>query len=148
MPDVISRKDIVKMTKGLTSFTAVAAHNIYGAQNKNAQEARSYMQMLVPADEGVTKSNTVATAYKRDSDGTIGFAMTTSRPNRPARAASKTGRKGRRTPVTPDERIKAILFANETDFFYSVWNLNKSRWRGRMRRALSKSAKDLVRRLR
>ena len=136
MTDVFSRRDIVRLTKGLSSFPDIAAGNIFGAQRKNAQEAQSYMRILVPKDKLVTLGNTLATAYVNQSDGTIGFAMTTKRENK------------NNALVDKDERIKAILFANETDFFYGVWNLNKKRWKGRMRRAMTKSAREMTGHLR
>jgi len=108
------------------------------------------MQALVPHDKGVTRSNTIAASYKRDQDGTIGFAMSTMRKNTPAREQGGKGRrrkKGFAPKPTKDERIKAILFANGTDFFYGVWNLNKKRWKGRMRRAMTKSARELAGRI-
>jgi len=130
MTDVVSRRDLIRLTKGMRRFPDIAGAHIHDAQKKNAQEAASYMQALVPSDEGKTKSKAVATAYRTRL--AIGFAMTTSRPNKPGREADKL------------ERIKAILFANDTDFFYSVWNLNKKRWKGRMRRAMNKSARQMA----
>lgn len=132
MADVFSRKDVLRLTKGLGRFPDVASDNIFAAQTKNADEARRYMQLLVPVDEAVTKSESVATSYRNTASGSIGFAMRTERKNKPGRRADK------------HERIKAILFANETDFFYGVWNLNKKRWKGRLRRAMRKSAKEIV----
>ena len=132
MNDIVSRRDLLKLTKGMSSFPDIAASHIYKAQRKNAQEAHAYMQALVPKDKLVTQGNTVATAYVREADGTIGFAMTTQRKN------------ANNALVDKDERIKAILFANETDFFYGVWNLNKKRWRGRMRRAMTKGAREMA----
>lgn len=146
---LVKRSDLVRLTKGMNSFPEIASENLFKAQRKNAQEASSYMNILVPTDTGVTKSRTSAVAY-RSADGTIGFAMRTSRPNTAARDA---GGKGRRRKIgfakkpTKDERIRAILFANNTDFFYGVWNLNKKRWRGRMRRAMTKSARELARKI-
>ena len=97
------------------------------------------MQALIPTTgEGVTKGNSTATAYRNSNDGAIGFAMTTERRNR----AERNGK------ADADERIKAILYANGTNFFYGVWNLNKRRWRGRMRRAMNSSAKEVAGRLR
>jgi len=133
MADAFSRRDVVRMTRGLRRFPSVASRHIYAAQQKNAQEARGYMQTLVPKDQGVTKSHSIAAAYRHESGGAIGFAMKTSRPNAPGA-----------TSENKLERIKAILFANETDFFYAVWNLNKSRWRGRMSRSMTKSAREIV----
>ena len=130
--ELIKRRDLVRLTKGMSQFPDIASENIFKAQRKNAQEAAGQMQALVPHKKGVTRANTVAAAYKRDIDGTIGFAMRTARPNRPGVDADKT------------ERIRAILFANNTDFFYGVWHLNKKRWRGRMRRAMTKSARELT----
>ena len=129
MTDVgFSRRDLERMTRGLAAFPDVASMEIYAAQVKNADEAERYMLALAPKDEGITRAGTGAQAYKRRDR--IGFIMATSRPNRPgASATSKT------------ERIRAILFANETDFFYGVWNLNKKRWKGRMRRAMTKAAR-------
>lgn len=135
MTEVITRRELAKLTKGLTAFPDVASSHVYKAQKRNAQEATGYMQALVPQDQGVTRANTLATAYKRESDGTIGFAMRTARPN-----VDTTNQK-------KDERIKAILFANGTDFFYGVWNLNKKRWRGRMTRAMTKSAREIAGRI-
>ena len=89
------------------------------------------MQVLVPRDEGITASETTAAAYTNAS-GTIGFAMRT-------RRLADEG-----TKQDDIDRIKAILFANGTDFFYGVWNLNKKRWRGRMRRAMTKSAREMT----
>lgn len=142
--ELIKRRDLVRLTKGMGQFPEIASENIFKAQRKNAQEAAGQMQVLVPHDKGVTRANTVAVAYRRDVDGTIGFAMRTARKNDPSR------KKGRRRKVgfapTPDktERIRAILFANNTDFFYGVWHLNKKRWRGRMKRAMTKSARELT----
>ena len=100
-----SKRDIRRLKTGLKKFPDVSGDHIYKAQTRNADEAKRYMQALVPDDDGVTKSNTTATAYKNQSSGSIGFAMTTARPNQ------KSG--GDKT-----ERIRAILFANGTDFFY------------------------------
>ena len=147
MTDLVSRRDLIKLTRGMSKFPDLASANIYKAQQKNAQEAGGYMQALVPTDKGVTRANSVATAYKNEASGTIGFAMRTERKNTAARASGGKGRRRKRGfAPTPDkdERIKAILFANGTDFFYGVWNLNKKRWRSRMRRAMTKSAREMV----
>ena len=145
--ELIKRRDLVRLTKGMSQFPDIASENIFKAQRNNAQEASAYMNVLVPTDTGTTKSRTFAIAYKKSADGTIGFAMTTSRPNTAARDAGGKGRRrkfGFAPKPTKDERIRAILFANGTDFFYGVWNLNKKRWRGRMRRAMTKSARELT----
>jgi len=139
MNDPVSRKDLLKLTRGMDNFPSIAESNLFKAQRKNAQEAQGYMRALAPTEEGVTRSNSIATAYK-DQSGTIGFAMTTQRRNRPSQS-------GIFSDVDADERIKAILFANGTDFFYGVWRLNKKRWRGRMRRAMTKSARELAKAL-
>ena len=133
MNDLVSSRDLRKAERAITGLPADAEENIFKALNKNAQEARGYMQALVPTDTGKTQAETVATAYART--GATGFAMRTERRNDPGADGDKT------------ERIRAILFANETDFFYAVWNLNKKRWKSRMNRALKKSAREAARKL-
>ena len=131
MNDVISRRDLLRITRGFTRFPDVASGHIFTAQQQNANEAKRYMLALVPEKEGETKLNTGAIAYKNN--GVIGFAMSTARDNAPgSNATDKT------------ERIRAILFANNTDFFYGVWNLNKKTWRGRMRKAMRKTSKQIA----
>lgn len=91
------------------------------------------MATLVPRNEGKTAANTDAFAYVDHASGTIGFQMETSRRNRPTDGGDET------------DRIRAILFANESgDFFYSTWRNFRRRWRSRMSRGMNKGAREFV----
>ena len=131
-----ARRDVKRVTDGLQSFGPRAERYIRAAQDKNAQEAQAWMRALAPKDEGVTLGYTVATSYHNRSQGVIGMVMQTARPNRPTDGPYRL------------ERIKAILFANDRDFFYATWRTGKKRWRGRMRRAMTKSARETAQAMR
>jgi len=95
------------------------------------------MQRLVQspgkAGKGVTKANTNAVFLSEDGGTKLTMKMTTARPT----VAGESHK-----PKNKTERIRAILFANDTDHFYATWVSGKKRWRRRIKSAVRKTAKE------
>lgn len=127
---LISRREQDKLKARFDAVPTAIKREALAALEKNAAEANSYLQTLVPIDEGETKSNTFAFAYKNDYIGEIAMQMQTERVNRSTDGPDKT------------ERIRAILFANGQDYFYGTWRNFKRRWKSRVSRAMTKGAKE------
>lgn len=131
---MFTKQSVRNVKRGLQRMPAHVSHHILKAQEVNAKEANAYMSVLVPHDTGTTSLHTGAFAFERPSDGSIVMQMYTERPVLPGEDAEDY----------VGQTIRKILFDNGQDFFYGTWRLNRKRWKGRLKRGVTKAAKEFV----
>ena len=119
---MFSKRNLDAHKKALLRLPRNAREELAKANSKSVEEFERYAHALVPVRDGHTKRSIEAGTYELP-NGNFVLTMTA----------------GDGTDLAP---ARAVEFVNDQPFFYPTLRLFHKRWKGRVKRAINKAAKQ------